>query len=202
MLTHKQNVFDDFLVAAQFLIQEGYTSPEKLAIEGSSNGGLLVGAALTQRPDLFRAAVLRVPLLDMIRYPLFGQGKLWVPEYGSPHQKDQFQALFSYSPYHHVIRGTAYPSVLVICTENDDRADPMHGRKMAAALQAANPHGHPILLKTQVHSGHAGADVRKTKIEELVDRYTFLIHELDMVIPEDRHSVGLKNQFNDSVAQR
>jgi prolyl oligopeptidase len=180
MLTKKRNTFDDFISAANFLIQKGYTRPDLLAIDGNSNGGLLVGAALTQRPDLFRAVICQVPLLDMIRYPLFGQGKTWIPEYGSPDNEEQFRALFTYSPYHHVTSGVAYPSILFFSNDNDDRVGPMHARKMTAALQAADPHGNPILLRTEFHAGHGGSDLTKLKAEEAADKITFLINELGL----------------------
>ena len=178
MLLNKQNTFDDFISAAEFLINKGYTKKENLAIQGTSNGGLLAGAALVQRPDLFRAVICKVPLLDMIRYPLFGEGKTWVPEYGSAENEEQFHALFSYSPYHHVKPGSAYPGVLLISADSDDRVDPMHARKMAAALQASQASENPILLLTLPHSGHGGSGLKRSRVEELADRSAFLIHEL------------------------
>src|SRR5262249_32890658 len=120
MKTKKQNVFDDFIGAAEFLVKEKYTSTGKLAIEGGSNGGLLMGAALTQRPDLFRAVVCAVPLLDMVRYHLYGSGKTWIPEYGSADDESGFKTLYAYSPYHHVKVGTRYPSVLILSADADD----------------------------------------------------------------------------------
>ena len=183
MLLKKQNVFDDCIGAAEYLIKEGYTKPERLAMRGGSNGGLLVGAVLTQRPDLFRAVVCEVPLLDMIRYDQFGSGKTWVPEYGSPHDPAQFKALYAYSPYHHVVKGTAYPSVLFCTAENDDRVDPMHARKMAAALQAATSSPNPILLRVEEHSGHGGSDQVKKTVAYGTDIWGFLIHELGAQTP-------------------
>jgi len=178
MLLKKQNVFDDCIAAAEYLIREGYTKPERLAVRGGSNGGLLAGAMLTQRPDLFRAVVCEVPLLDMIRYDQFGSGKTWVPEYGSPQDPGQFKALYAYSPYHHVKPGTPYPSVLFCTAANDDRVDPMHARKMAAALQAATGSPNPILLRVEAQSGHGGGDQVKKTIEMGTDIWGFLIHEL------------------------
>ena len=137
MLGKKQNVFDDFLGAAEWLIEHKYTNRDKLAIQGGSNGGLLMGAALTQRPDLFRAVVCQVPLLDMLRYHKFLIARLWIPEYGSADNAEQFKWLYAYSPYHHVKDGTAYPAVLIEAAESDGRVDPLHARKMAARLQAA-----------------------------------------------------------------
>jgi len=178
MLLKKQNVFDDCIGAAEYLIREGYTKPERLAVRGGSNGGLLVGAMITERPDLFRAAICEAPLLDMIRYPLFGSGKTWIPEYGSPDDPEQFKALFAYSPYHHVKPGTAYPSVLFCTPQNDDRVAPMHAFKMAAALQAATSSGNPILLRLETQSGHGGGDQVSKTIEMGTDIWGFLIHEL------------------------
>jgi prolyl oligopeptidase len=178
MLLKKQNVFDDCIAAAEYLIAHGYTQAERLGVRGGSNGGLLVGAVATQRPDLFRAAVCEVPLLDMIRYDKFGSGKTWVPEYGSPADAEQFKALYAYSPYHHVHPGTAYPSILICTAADDDRVDPMHARKMAAALQAATSSSNPILLRVEKESGHGGGDQVKKTIPYATDIWGFLIHEL------------------------
>jgi prolyl oligopeptidase len=178
MLLKKQNVFDDCIAAAEYLISQGYTKPERLAVRGGSNGGLLVGAVVTQRPDLFRAAVCEAPLLDMIRYPLFGSGKTWIPEYGSPDDPEQFKALYAYSPYHHVQPGTPYPSVLFCTPQNDDRVAPMHAFKMTAALQAATNSPNPILLRLETQSGHGGGDQVSKTIEMGTDIWGFLIHEL------------------------
>jgi prolyl oligopeptidase len=178
MLLKKQNVFDDCIGAAQYLIQQGYTKPERLGLRGGSNGGLLVGAVLTQRPDLFRAIVCEAPLLDMIRYPLFGSGKTWIPEYGSSDDPDQFKALYAYSPYHHVVPHTAYPSVLMCTPQNDDRVAPMHALKMTAALQAATSSPNPILLRLETQSGHGGGDQVSKTVEYGTDIWGFLIHEL------------------------
>jgi prolyl oligopeptidase len=178
MLLKKQNVFDDCAAAAQYLIAQGYTSPRHLALRGGSNGGLLVGAVLTQHPELFHAMVCEVPLLDMIRYPKFGSGQTWVPEYGSPENEEQFKALYAYSPYHHVVKGTPYPAVLFCTATNDDRVDPMHARKMAAELQADTGSDNPILLRVETQSGHGGGDqVQKTQALA-TDIWGFLIYEL------------------------
>ena len=185
MLLKKQNVFDDCIAAAQYLINAGYTKPERLAVRGGSNGGLLAGAVLTQRPDLFRAVVCEVPLLDMIRYSKFGSGKTWVSEYGSPDDPVQFKALHAYSPYHHVKPGTPYPSVLFCTAANDDRVDPMHARKMAAALQAATNSPNPILVRVETQSGHGGSDQVKKTIDYAADIWGFLIHELGAQTPGD-----------------
>jgi prolyl oligopeptidase len=179
MLERKQNVFDDFIAAAQFLIDAGYTRPDRLAIRGGSNGGLLMGAAVTQRPDLFRAVLCEVPLLDMVRYHKFGSGKTWVPEYGSADDEAGFKTLFAYSPYHHV-KHAAYPSLLMMSADSDDRVDPMHARKMTAALQAQSTGAHPILLRIERHAGHGGADLVKQLVEQATDSYAFLMSELGM----------------------
>jgi prolyl oligopeptidase len=178
MLLKKQNVFDDCIGAAQYLIDQKYTQADRLGLRGGSNGGLLVGAVLTQRPDLFRAMVCEVPLLDMVRFNKFGSGQTWVPEYGSPENEEQFKALYAYSPYHHVHAGTAYPAVLFCTSADDDRVDPMHARKMAAALQAATSSSNPILVRVESQSGHGGGDQVKKTIEYGTDIWGFLIHEL------------------------
>ena len=156
MLEKKQNVFDDFIAAAEYLIRSGVTSKEKLAIFGTSNGGLLVGAAMTQRPDLFRAVVCGAPLLDMVRYQDFKIAKLWVPEYGSSEDPKQFPYILKYSPYHHVERGVEYPAVLFWTGDNDTRVDPLHARKMAALMQAEAARERPILIRYDTLTGHSG----------------------------------------------
>jgi prolyl oligopeptidase len=178
MLENKQNVFDDAIACAEHLVREGYTSRDRLAIMGGSNGGLLVGAVVTQRPELVRAAVCSVPLLDMVRYHRFRIAKLWIPEYGSPDDPKHFEWLFRYSPYHRVQKGTAYPAVLITTAEGDTRVDPLHARKMTAALQAATSSGRPVLLRVETKAGHgAGKPVSKL-LDELVDVYGFLFAEL------------------------
>jgi prolyl oligopeptidase len=174
MLLEKQNVFDDHIGAAEYLVKEGYTKSDRLAIYGGSNGGLLVGAAVTQRPDLFSVVLCGVPLLDMVRYHLFGSGKTWTSEYGSADDAAQFKALFAYSPYHHVKAGTKYPPVLLLSADADDRVDPLHARKFAGALQAASTGG-PVLLRIEKHSGHGGADLIKAEVEKGADRYAFAL---------------------------
>jgi prolyl oligopeptidase len=179
MLEHKQNVFDDFIAAAEYLIAQKWTRKDKLAIEGGSNGGLLMGAVLTQRPDLFGAVVIEAPLLDMLRYPAFGMASMWTPEFGSPDDESSFRVLGAYSPYHHV-RAAAYPPVLFLSSADDDRVDPAHARKMAAALQAANTAPTPILFRALPHAGHEGADQRAATLEESLDRGLFLYHQLKL----------------------
>ena len=180
MLARKQNVFDDYISAAEYLVHEGYTKPERLAIRGGSNGGLLVGAAVTQRPDLFRAAICAVPLLDMVRYHLFGSGRTWIPEYGTAEDAAQFKAIYAYSPYHHVKPGTHYPALLMLSADSDDRVDPMHARKMVARLQAANAGPHPIWMRIEKNAGHGGADMVRQAVEQNADQYAFLMRELGM----------------------
>ncbi len=173
----KQHVFDDYFAVAEELVKQGFTRPEKLAALGGSNGGLLVGAAITQRPDLFRVALCGVPLLDMVRYHLFGSGKTWISEYGSADDADDFAALFAYSPYHHVAKGTKYPATLILSADSDDRVDPMHARKFAAELQWASSGG-PVLLRIEKHSGHGGADLVRATVEKLADEYAFALDQM------------------------
>jgi prolyl oligopeptidase len=184
MLDKKQNVFDDMIAAAEHLISEKYTDKNNLAIQGGSNGGLLMGAMITQRPDLFRAVVCQVPLLDMIRYQNFQIAKLWIPEYGTAENPDQFKWLYAYSPYHHVKRGEEYPATLFMTGDFDTRVDPMHAKKMAAEMQAEAKNGQsktrPILLRIESKAGHgAGKPVTK-QIEEFTDVYSFLFWQLGM----------------------
>jgi prolyl oligopeptidase len=180
MLDQKQNVFDDLAAAAEHLIAQKYTGPEHLAIQGGSNGGLLMGAALTQRPDLFRAVVCQVPLLDMLRYQNFQIAKLWVPEYGSSDDPKQFEYLYAYSPYHHVKAGTLYPAVLFMTAESDTRVDPMHAVKMAALLQAqaANGPEHPILLRVDSKAGHGVGKPIAKLVDDALDVWSFLFWQL------------------------
>lgn len=179
-LERKQNVYDDFYACAEHLFARGYTSPAKMAISGGSNGGLLVGVALTQRPDLCRAAICSVPLLDMLRYQHFLLGRLWVPEYGSADDPAQFGFIYDYSPYHRVVDGTKYPAVLFMSGDQDSRVDPLHARKMAARMQAATAGEHPILLRVEFNAGHGQGTPLSKSIDELTDQYTFLAHELGM----------------------
>ena len=182
MLDKKQNVFDDMIAAAEYLISEKYTHKDHLAIEGGSNGGLLMGAMITQRPDLFRAVVCRVPLLDMLRYQNFMIARRWIPEYGNPENPEQFNWLHAYSPYQHVKTGTEYPAVLFMTADSDSRVDPMHARKMTALMQSVASNGkskdRPILLRVEAKAGHgAGAPVSK-QIEEGTDIFAFLMWQL------------------------
>jgi prolyl oligopeptidase len=173
MLERKQNVFDDFIAAAEYLIGEGYTRPDRLAIEGGSNGGLLVGAVMTQRPELFGAVLCRVPVADMLRYHLFTVGRFWIPEYGSAEDAAQFAYLLKYSPYHNVHDGVRYPRTLIMTADTDDRVSPGMAKKFAARLQAAGGGG-PILIRVETKAGHgAGKPIAKV-IEEAADMLAFL----------------------------
>jgi prolyl oligopeptidase len=180
MLDNKQNVFDDFIAAAEWLIAEGYTRSDKLAISGGSNGGLLVGAAFTQRPELFRAVVCSVPLLDMVRYHQFLVAKFWVPEYGSSEDPDQFKYILRYSPYHNVKPGTAYPAIMFVTGDADTRVAPLHARKMAAKMQAATGSDRPVLLHYDTKAGHSGGKPVNKAIDDLADELTFLHWQLGM----------------------
>jgi len=195
-LANKQNVFDDFIAAATWLIDNQITSADRLAISGRSNGGLLVGAALTQRPELFRAVVCGVPLLDMLRYHLFRIAALWVPEYGSPDDPEARRWLSAYSPYQQVRDGVKYPAVYLHTAASDSRVDPMHARKMAARLQAATAgsrggaqsHSNdaaagsagprPILLEVESRAGHGAGKPLAKVITQLVDEWSFLFSQL------------------------
>jgi len=179
-LTRKQNVFDDFLACAQYLIQAKYTRPGKLAIEGGSNGGLLMGAALTQRPDLFRAVVSHVGIYDMLRVETFPNGAFNVTEFGTVKEGDQFRALHTYSPYHRVKDGTDYPAVLFLTGDNDGRVDPMNSRKMTARLQAATHSNLPILLRTSSNTGHGFGTPLTERISQDADVFSFLFEQLGM----------------------
>jgi prolyl oligopeptidase len=179
MLGNKQNVFDDYAACAEELVTEKITSPEKLAAIGRSNGGLLVAAAITQHPELFRAGVAIVPLTDMIRYPAFRIGRWWVTEYGDPAKDDDFKWLYAYSPYHHVKDGTHYPATLISTGESDNRVDPMHARKMAARLEEAQGDpSRPILLRVDAGAGHGQGKPASKLVEQLVDELSFVFDQI------------------------
>ncbi|HET6315844.1 MAG TPA: prolyl oligopeptidase family serine peptidase, partial [Chloroflexota bacterium] len=178
MLECKQNVFDDFVAAADWLIAHGWTRRERLAIRGGSNGGLLVGAAMTQRPDLFQAVVCQVPLLDMLRFQNLLIARLWVAEYGSSENAEQFRWLYAYSPYHRVRDGERYPATFLLTAEGDGRVDPMHARKMAARLQSANASEAPILLRVDTEAGHGAGKPRSKQLAEATDVWSFLFWQL------------------------
>ena len=177
-LTHKQNVFDDFAACAEYLIKMKYSSPSKLAIEGASNGGLLMGAELTQRPDLFRAVVSRVGIYDMLRVEMFPNGEFNTTEFGSVKDSNQFRALYAYSPYHHVVDRTAYPAALFMTGDNDGRVDPANSRKMLARLQAASSSDFPLMLVTNPHAGHGFGTRMSDRIVQEAEMYAFLFDQL------------------------
>lgn len=182
MLANKQQCFDDFYAAADWLVAEGRTSRDRLAIRGGSNGGLLVGAAVTQRPDLCRAAICMVPLLDMLRYHLFLIGALWVPEYGDPADPEQFAVIAAYSPYQHLAEGTPYPATLVTTAESDSRVDPLHARKFAARLQMATlaPTERPVLVRIETRAGHGVGKPAWKQADEAADVLAFVFWQLGM----------------------
>jgi prolyl oligopeptidase len=184
MLERKQNTFDDFIAAAEWLVANGYTTPAKLAIKGGSNGGLLTGAVLTQRPDLFRVAFVEVPLLDMLRYQHFLMARYWVPEYGSAEDAKQFQFLHAYSPYHRVKPGTPYPAVFLTAGEHDTRVHALHARKMAALLQASttsDPAEQPVLLWVDREAGHGQGKPLNLRLRDVVDQRLFAMWQLGMM---------------------
>ena len=178
MLGNKQNVFDDFIAAGEYLKTEGLVDPERLIIHGRSNGGLLVGAAVTQRPDLWRAVVCGVPLLDMLRYDRFRMAKLWVSEYGSAENPEDFEWLRAYSPYHQVKDGTDYPATLIYTADSDSRVDPMHARKMVARMQAATSGDAPILLRYEQSAGHGRGKPLHKVVDEWADIWSFVFAQL------------------------
>ncbi len=178
MLERKQNVFDDLYACAEYLIESGYTNPDRLAVMGGSNGGLLTGVAVTQRPDLFTAAISAVPLLDMLRFHHFLMARFWVPEYGDPDDPEQFRWLRAYSPYHNIKEGESYPAILFTAGENDNRVHPLHARKMAAAMQAMaanDPDEKPILLWVERESGHGSGKPLHLRIRDVADRWAFIM---------------------------
>ncbi|MEM6259585.1 MAG: prolyl oligopeptidase family serine peptidase [Planctomycetota bacterium] len=183
-LENKQNVYDDFIAAAEWLIDQGYTSNDKLAIRGGSNGGLLVGAVMVQRPDLCKAVLCGVPLLDMLRYDRFLMAKYWVPEYGDPASEEHFNWLRAYSPYHNVTPGTDYPATLITAGENDTRVHPLHARKMAALLQgatASDPADKPVMLWVDRDGGHGGGKPLSQRVRDIADQRIFLMWQLGIL---------------------
>jgi prolyl oligopeptidase len=182
--THKQNVFDDFIAAAEYLIREGYTRPQRLAIHGRSNGGLLVGATLTQRPDLFGAALPAVGVLDMLRYQTASaNARQWSSDYGLSEDADEFKALYAYSPYHNVKAGTCYPPTLLTTADHDDRVVPWHSYKFAAALQNAQGCPHPVLIRVETRAGHGAGKPVWMQIEDFADQWAFLAQALGVPAP-------------------
>ncbi|HXI64005.1 MAG TPA: prolyl oligopeptidase family serine peptidase, partial [Gemmatimonadales bacterium] len=180
MLLKKQNVFDDFIAAAEYLIAQRYTSTPKLAIAGGSNGGLLVGAAMTQRPDLFGAALPAVGVMDMLRFHKFTIGWAWVTDYGSADSVSQFPYLYKYSPLHNIRAGTKYPATLVTTADHDDRVVPGHSFKFTATLQAAQAGPAPVLIEIETKAGHGAGKPTSKIIEEQADRFAFLVRNLGM----------------------
>ena len=181
---NKQNVFDDFIAAAEYLIDEGYTNPSKLAIFGGSNGGLLVGAVTNQRPELFGAAIPAVGVMDMLRFQEFTAGRFWVDDYGSSENPEEFEALHAYSPYHNTRPGTEYPAILVTTADTDDRVVPGHSFKYAAAMQKAQGGEAPVLIRIETRAGHGSGSPTEMVIEDYADRWAFLIRNLGMRLPE------------------
>ena len=181
-LTKKQNVFDDFFAALQYMVEHEYTSKDKLAIEGGSNGGLLMGATLVQHPGIAKAVVSHVGIYDMLRVELSPNGAFNVAEYGTVEDARQFKALYAYSPYHNIKDGTAYPAVLFMTGANDPRVDPMQSRKMTARLQAATSADRPVLLRTSANTGHGGGTPLAARVEQTVDAYAFLFAELGVSV--------------------
>ena len=179
---NKQNVFDDFIAAAEWLIDNKYTKPQKLAIAGGSNGGLLVGACMTQRPDLFGAAIPAVGVMDMLRFHKFTIGWAWCSDYGSPENSEEFQALYAYSPLHNLKPGTAYPATMITTADHDDRVVPAHSFKFAAALQAAHRGEKPVLIRIETKAGHGAGKPTSKIIEELADEWAFLVRALDVSV--------------------
>jgi prolyl oligopeptidase len=182
MLEKKQNVFDDFYAAAEWLIENNYTNPDKIAIRGGSNGGLLVGAALTQRPELYKAIICTYPLLDMVRYHQFLVAKWWVPEYGSSEDPAQFKYILAYSPYQNVIEGKKYPATLFITGDSDTRVDPLHARKMTALMQYASDGSTPMLLDYDTKAGHSGGGSLTKSIDDATTALSFVAWQLDLKI--------------------
>ena len=181
MRDRKQNVFDDFIFAAQWLIENKYTNPQKLAIAGGSNGGLLVGACMTQRPDLFAVALPAVGVLDMLRFHKFTIGWAWCPEYGDPENEVDFQTLYAYSPLHNLQEGTEYPATMITTADRDDRVVPAHSFKFAAALQAAHSGDNPVLIRIETKAGHGAGKPTAKIVEEAADKWGFIVKNMDLV---------------------
>ncbi len=180
----KQNTFDDFIAAAEYLVKEGYTRPERLAIQGGSNGGLLVGAVMTQRPDLFGACLPAVGVMDMLRYHKFTAGRYWVDDYGSSDDAEECKALLAYSPYHNIKEGTAYPPTFITTADTDDRVVPMHSFKFAAAMQHAQAGAAPVLIRIETRAGHGGGKPLTQALEETADEMAFLVEVLGLTLPK------------------
>jgi prolyl oligopeptidase len=184
MKLHKQNVFDDFIAAGEYLVKNGYTKPARLAIQGGSNGGLLIGAVENQRPDLFGATLPAVGVMDMLRFNQFTAGRYWVDDYGSSANADEFKALYAYSPYHNIKAGTKYPATLITTADTDDRVVPGHSFKYAAAIQEAQAGTAPVLIRIETRAGHGGGKPTAKIIEETTDQLAFLVKNLGMKLPK------------------
>ena len=182
MLEKKQNVFDDFIAAAEWLVANDYTRPSRLVIEGGSNGGLLTAACALQRPDLYGAVLSRVPVTDMLRYQLWTIGSYWVPEYGDPKNPEHFRFLYTYSPVHNVRPGTKFPPMLITTADTDTRVHPAHAKKFAAAVQSCNVSDNPILLRVETKAGHGAGKPTSKQIEENADLYGFAMDRLQMTL--------------------
>lgn len=182
---HKQNVFDDFIAAAEWLVNKRYTSSQRLAIEGRSNGGLLVGACLTQRPGLFKAALPGVGVMDMLRFHKFTIGWAWTSDFGSPDVAEEFRSIRAYSPLHNLRPGTRYPATLITTADHDDRVVPAHSFKFAAAMQSAQAGPPPVLIRIDTQAGHGAGKSTTKQIEEVTDKWAFLTHELKMTVPKE-----------------
>lgn len=180
----KQNVFDDFIAAGEYLINEGYTNSKKLSIFGGSNGGLLVGAVMNQRPELFGAALPAVGVMDMLRFHNFTAGRFWTDDYGSSDNPEEFKALRAYSPYHNIKDGTKYPAILVTTADHDDRVVPGHSFKYAARIQEAQAGNAPVLIRIETRAGHGAGVPTEKIIESYADQWAFLVRNLDMRLPE------------------
>jgi prolyl oligopeptidase len=178
MKAHKQNVFDDFIAAAEYLVAHKWTNRERLAIRGGSNGGLLIGAVEEQRPDLFAAAVAHVGVMDMLRFREFTVGKGWESDYGSVDNEDEFKSLRAYSPYHNVRPNVDYPPTLILTGDHDDRVFPAHSFKFAAAMQNADPQGNPVLIRIDLRAGHGQGKPLSKRVDELADIYAFVLKSM------------------------
>lgn len=176
MLLNKQNVFDDFIAAGEYLVKEKYTSPEKLGIYGGSNGGLLVGACMNQRPDLFKVAIPAVGVMDMLRYQKFTLGFGWVPEYGSSEDSVHFKNLYAFSPLHNLKDGVEYPATLVTTSDHDDRVVPAHSFKFIATLQEKHKGRNPVLIRIETRAGHGAGKPISKMIEETADKWAFFLY--------------------------
>jgi len=177
---NKQNVFDDFVAAAEWLIDKKYTRPDRLAIQGGSNGGLLVGACMTQRPELFGACLPAVGVMDMLRFHKFTAGRFWVDDYGSADNPDEFKSLYAYSPYHNLKTNTKYPATLITTADTDDRVVPGHSFKFAARLQEVQSGDPPVLIRIETRAGHGAGKPTTKLIEETADVWAFLVKNLGM----------------------